>query len=103
MKIVAIGDRMMTAACRAGGVSETIVCSDASEADTALTTVLDRDDIGVVFVLDRFLERMQLSPRPGAYPVIVAIPGPEGPVGGEDAVSVAVRRVAGRHLPGGGK
>lgn len=101
MKVVAIGDRMTVAACRAGGVVETIVCRDAVEAGDALTEVLSRPDTGVVFVLDRYLHEVSLPAMERAYPVVIGIPGPDGPARGEDAVSHAVRKVAGRHLPGG--
>jgi vacuolar-type H+-ATPase subunit F/Vma7 len=101
MKVVAIGDWMTVAACRAGGVAETIVCRDAAEAGDALTDVLSRPDAGVVFVQDRYLHEITLPPMERAYPVVIGIPGLDGPSRGEDAVSRAVRRVAGRHLPGG--
>lgn len=101
MKVVTIGDRMTVAACRAGGIAETIVCRDAAEAGAALSDVLSRPDTGVVFVLDRYLHELTLPPMERAYPVVIGIPGPDGPARGEDAVSRAVHRVAGRHLPGG--
>ena len=100
MKIIAIGDRMMVSACRAGGISDIISCRDAGEARRALEEVLGRPETGVVCVLDRYLKEISFPSSRGAYPVIVGIPGPEGPVHGEDAVSSAVRKVAGRHMPG---
>lgn len=100
MKIIAIADRMTVSACRAGGVSEGIPCRDAEAARHALEKVLERPDVGLVCVLDRYLQEMPNPLSHGAYPVIIGIPGPEGPVRGEDAVSAAVRKVAGRHMPG---
>ncbi|KAF1078820.1 V-type ATP synthase subunit F [Methanogenium sp. MK-MG] len=100
MNIIAIGDRMMVSACRAGGISDTIPCRDAEEARRALEEVLEHPDTGVVCVLDRYLKEISVSPPRKAYPVVIGIPGPEGPVHGEDAVSAAVRKVAGRHMPG---
>ncbi len=100
MKIIAIGDRMMTYACRAGGISHTISCTDATEAQRALEEVLAQEDTGVVLMLDRYLTEIPLPPSRGAYPVIIGIPGPQGAVRGEDAVTSAVRKVAGRHIPG---
>ena len=100
MKVVVIGDRMTVSACRAGGISGGISCQNADAARQALETVLERPDAGVVCVLDRYLKEIALPPAHGAYPVIIGIPGPAGPVRGEDAVSAAVRKVAGRHMPG---
>lgn len=100
MKICAIGDRMMVAACRAGGIANTIVCRDAEEARRALEEVLTHPNTGVVCVLDQYLKEIPFPPSKGAYPVVIGIPGPAGPVHGEDAVSAAVRKVAGRHMPG---
>ena len=100
MKIIAIADHMTVSACRAGGVSEGISCRDAEAARHALEEVLERPDVGLVWVLDRYLQEMPIPPSHGAYPVVIGIPGPEGPVRGEDAVSAAVRKVTGRHVPG---
>lgn len=102
MKTIAIGDRMMVAACRAGGIAETIFCRDAEEAHRALEEVLTHPDTGVVCVLDHYLKEIPIPFSKGAYPVVISIPGPAGPVHGEDAVSAAVRKVAGRHMPGAG-
>jgi vacuolar-type H+-ATPase subunit F/Vma7 len=99
MKIIAIGDRMTVSACRAGGIPDTISCKDAGEARRALEEALARPDTGVVCVLDRYLRDMPLPSSQGAYPIIIGIPGPGGPVHGEDVVSAAVRKVAGRHMP----
>lgn len=103
MKIIAIGDRVTVSACRAGGIVDGIVCRDAGEARQVLEEVLERPDTGVVCVLDRYLSELSLPHLQGAYPVILGIPGPEGPVRGEDSVSAAVRKVAGRHMPGADK
>ena len=100
MKIIAIGDRMMTYACRAGGIPDIIPCTDAKEAQSALEEVLAHEDTGVVIMLDRYLTEIPLPHSRGAYPVIIGVPGPQGPVRGEDAVTAAVRKVAGRHIPG---
>ncbi|WFN35552.1 hypothetical protein L1S32_05480 [Methanogenium sp. S4BF] len=100
MKIIAIGDRMTVSACRAGGIPDVHVCRDAEEARHVLEEVIELPDTGVVCVLDRYLKEMPLTPSRGAYPVIIGIPGPDGPVRGEDRVSAAVRKVAGRHMPG---
>ncbi len=99
MKIVAIGDRMTVSACRAGGISDIIPCRDAGEARVALEEVVERSDTGVICVLDRYLRDIVLPSSKGAYPVIIGIPGPGGPVPGDDAVSAAARKVAGRHIP----
>ena len=100
MKIIAIGDPMTVFACRAGGVSDGIPCRDAEEAHRALKEVLEHPEVGVVCVLDRYLREMAIPSSGGAYPVIIPIPGPEGAVTFEDAVSAAVRKVTGRqHLP----
>ncbi|MDE4907616.1 hypothetical protein L0665_03190 [Methanogenium marinum] len=99
MKIVAIGDRMTVSACRAGGIFDVIPCKDAGEALRALEEVLEHPDIGVVCVLDRYLGDFVLPRSKEAYPVIIGIPGPGGPVSREDAVRAAVRKVAGRHVP----
>ena len=100
MKIIAIGDRMMTNACRAGGIPHIIPCTDVEEAKRALEEALSYEDTGVVIMLDRYLTEIHLPPSHGAYPVIIGVPGPQGPVPGEDAVTGAVRKVAGRHMPG---
>lgn len=102
MNIITIGDRMTVSACRAGGISDVILCRDAGEARHALEDVIERPDTGVVFVLDRYLNEIVLPPSRGAYPVIIGIPGPDGPVRGEDRVSAAIRKVAGRQMPGVG-
>ncbi len=102
MKIIAIGDWMMVAACRAGGIADTIPCRDAEEARRALEEMLKRPDTGVVCVLDQYLKEIPIPSSKGAYPVVISIPGLAGPVHGEDAVSAAVRKVAGRNMPGAG-
>ncbi|MBT8507929.1 hypothetical protein AZH53_05825 [Methanomicrobiaceae archaeon CYW5] len=100
MKIIAIGDRMTTSACLAGGIAHTITCTDITDAEHALEEVLADEETAIVLVLDRYLTEISLPPLRGAYPVIIGIPGPSGPVHGEDAVTRAVRKVAGRHMPG---
>jgi vacuolar-type H+-ATPase subunit F/Vma7 len=100
MRITAIGDRTMALACRAGGIARAVACADAEEAEHALTGALAEKDIGVILVLDRYLAAIPGPQIPGVYPVVIGVPGPSGPVHGEDTVARAVRRVAGRGLPG---
>jgi len=100
MKIAAIGDRTMALACRAGGIAGAVACADAQEAERALAIALSDKDVGVILVLDRYLAAVPQPQVPGVYPVVIGVPGPSGPVHGEDAAARAVRRVAGRGLPG---
>jgi len=99
MKIAAIGDRTMALACRAGGIAGAVACTDAREAEQALAIALSEKDIGVILVLDRYLAAVPPPQVQGVYPVVIGVPGPSGPVHGEDAAARAVRRVAGRSLP----
>jgi vacuolar-type H+-ATPase subunit F/Vma7 len=100
MKITAIGDLPMALACRAGGIAGAIACADAHEAEHALREALAEKEAGVVLVLDRYLAAIPQPQIPDVYPVVIGVPGPAGPVHGEDAVARAVKRVAGRGLSG---
>ncbi|WP_255333055.1 V-type ATP synthase subunit F [Methanocalculus taiwanensis] len=105
MKIVALGDRTVTLLCRLGGVAETIRCEDFSSAEAALKELLMEESVAIVLIQDRYvrplipmLEEHGRSHR--VYPVVVEIPGPKGPVKGDDTITEAIRRVAGRGMPG---
>jgi len=105
MRIVAVGDRTVTLLCRLGGVAETIRCEDDASAEAALKELLIDESIGIVLIQDRYarpliglLDEHGRSQR--VYPVVVEIPGPHGPVKGDDTITEAIRRVAGRGIPG---
>jgi|GEM_PF-984895 len=105
MRIIAIGDRATTLLCRLAGVEDVIRCEDGEEAKEALREALKDDTIGIILILDRYQEEILplLSDHgrsQAVYPAVIAIPGPEGPVKGEDAVTAAIRRVAGKGMPG---
>ncbi|MDK2973811.1 MAG: synthase (F/14-kDa) subunit [Methanofollis sp.] len=100
MNVTAIGDRTMALACRAGGIVGAVVCVDVQDAEQALKKALSEKENGVILVLDRYLAAIPPPQIPGVYPIVIGVPGPSGPAHGEDTVGRAVRRVAGRGLPG---
>ncbi len=105
MRIVAVGDRTVTLICRLGGVAETIRCEDDASAEDALKELLMDESVGIVLIQDRYarslipiLEEHGRSHQ--VYPVVVEIPGPQGPVKGANTITEAIRRVAGRGIQG---
>jgi len=105
MRIIAIGDRQTTLLCRLAGILDVIRCEDAAEAEVALRAALGDDTIGIILILDRYQEEIlsilgDHGRSKAVYPAVIAIPGPGGPSGEEDAVTAAIRRVAGKGIPG---
>ena len=105
MKIVALGDRTVTLLCRLGGVADTIRCEGDPSTEAALKELLMDESVGIILIQDRYarsliplLDEHGRSNR--VYPVVVEIPGPKGPVKGDDSITEAIRRVAGRGMPG---
>jgi vacuolar-type H+-ATPase subunit F/Vma7 len=103
MKIVALGDRETILLCRLGGVAETHLIGDAFE-DELKKLLLD-DTIGIILIQDTYARSLlKLLDEHGrshrVYPVVIGIPGPDGPVKGDDSITEAIRRVAGRGMPG---
>jgi len=105
MRIVAVGDRTVTLLCRLGGVAETIRCEDDASAGTALKELLADESVGIVLLQDRYARPLiRLLDEHGrshrVYPVVVEIPGRKGSEEGDDIITEAIRRVAGRAIPG---
>ena len=105
MKIVALGDRETTLLCRLGGVAETVLCEDAVGAEEELKKFITDDSVGIILIQDRYARSMltildEHGRSHRVYPVIIEIPGPDGPIKGDDSITEAIRRVAGRRMPG---
>ncbi|MCP1661507.1 MAG: hypothetical protein D5R99_03305 [Methanocalculus sp. MSAO_Arc1] len=104
MRIVAIGDFQMALLCRLGGVSESLHCDDAESAEEELKKLLQDDSVGVILILDRFMQPLlplldEHGRSDAVYPVIIGVPGSAGPSEGEDSITQAIRRVAGKGMP----
>ncbi|RQD81788.1 MAG: hypothetical protein D5R96_06500 [Methanocalculus sp. MSAO_Arc2] len=104
MRVVAIGDRETALLCRLGGVSEAVRCDDAVSAETELKQFLLDDSIGIILILDSYVQSIlplldEHGRSDAVYPVVIGVPGPAGPSEGEDSIRSAIRRVAGKGMP----
>jgi V/A-type H+/Na+-transporting ATPase subunit F len=98
VKFYCIGDEDTVRGFRLAGI-EGYVVSNAQEADTALATVVRRRNAGVVIITDAIAA--EIRPQVDAVrldcerPLLVEIPGPQGPVAGRKTLRQLVQEAVG--------
>jgi V/A-type H+/Na+-transporting ATPase subunit F len=98
VKFYCIGDEDTVRGFRLAGI-EGYVVSNAQEAETALATVVRRRNAGVVIITDAIAA--EIRPQVDAVrldcerPLLVEIPGPQGPVAGRKTLRQLVQEAVG--------
>ncbi len=97
-RIVAVGDSALATGFKLAGVTEVYV-ADQKEGAKRIVELLDRDDVGVIVVKDDILNYMDWRVKKRmetlAKPVVVAVPGKEGPISQEGSLKELVKRALG--------
>lgn len=100
-KIAVIGDGATTAGFRLAGIRNTFVLSGA-EAEAKLSDLLSNPDYGIVMVPERLIEncdwRLKKRIEATAKPVVVAIPGMDGPIEQSESLPRLIKRALGVDL-----
>lgn len=107
MKIAVVGDRPMITGFALSGVKYSRLALTVEDAESAITGILRDPEVGVVILQDRLgaaarsRVRRQKDEVP-LFPVIVEVPGSDGPVSGRVGVQALVHRIVGRPVDKGG-
>jgi vacuolar-type H+-ATPase subunit F/Vma7 len=101
MKIAVVGDRSMITGFALSGVKYSRLALTIEDAETALAGILRDPEVGVVILQDRLGAAAcsgahRKKDEPPLFPVIVEVPGSDGPVPGRDGVQGLVHRIVGR-------
>ncbi len=98
MKFFCIGDEDTVRGFRLAGIEGHVV-SDAEQAETALANVVRRRDAGVVIVTDaiaaKIREQVDEVRLKCERPLLVEIPGPEGPIAERKSLRQLVQEAVG--------
>lgn len=100
MRVAVIGNQEMVLGFALAGVKRVERARTPGEAEGALHRCLQDADIGVIFVSEQLAEGMRATitarERKGTmYPLIIEVPGKEGPIGREDPMRKIVRTAVG--------
>ena len=98
MKFYCIGDEDTVRGFRLAGI-EGYVVSNAQEAETALAAVVRRRNAGVVIITDavaaEIREQVDAVRLDCERPLLVEIPGPQGPISGRKTLRQLVQEAVG--------
>lgn len=101
MKFQCIADEDTVRGFRLAGVSGQVVTSGA-EAAAAIETAVSRPDCGVIIITQKIATAVRPLVDPLYFereqPLIVEIPGPEGPMPGGKSLRQLVQEAVGLHL-----
>jgi len=84
MKVAVVGDRLTVLGFSLAGVRLNHIVQNAQQAEKAIHELLADNNVGVILVSDRFGKEMvpflaEFRRHKRVYPVIIEIPGPDGP------------------------
>ena len=98
MKFYCIGDEDMVRGFRLAGIEGSVV-SNPQEAETALAAVVRRRNAGVVIITDavaaEIREQVDAVRLDCERPLLVEIPGPQGPISGRKTLRQLVQEAVG--------
>jgi len=100
MKVVVLGDRDTALGFKLAGAHEVYTFEDTAvemeRLRNKLRELVERDDVGVVLVTERFAQRVELPDV--AFPIILQVPDKSGSRIGEEQIKEIVRRAIGVEL-----
>ena len=101
MQFFVIGDRETVLGFRLAGVKG-IAATDREETLNALKGALDRRDVGVILITENLAsgirEEVEARLYGRGFPLVLEVPGPEGPGPGRLSVEDVVRKAVGMRL-----
>lgn len=108
MKTVVIGDWHMVSGFALLGIKIAFMPLNPQETESVLNKCLDDPNIGMILILDRLADEIRpflsrIETEKVLFPVIVEIPGTEGPRERADPVERLIRRAVGIDVKRGEK
>ena len=101
MHFFVIGDRETVLGFRLAGVTGK-AATDREETLSALKDALDRRDVGVILITEKLAagirEEVEARLYGRGFPLVLEVPGPEGPGPGRISVEDVVRKAVGMRL-----
>lgn len=100
MKVAVIGDRYTVAGFKLAGVKIARIARDKEQAQAALTESLRHQGIGVIIIQDSLAALVRPSvvkyrKESRSFPIIVEVPGKEGPLKREEPADELLRKTVG--------
>jgi V/A-type H+-transporting ATPase subunit F len=100
MKIAVLGDKDTALGFRLAGAHEVYSFDDTpldmERLRNKLKELVERDDIGIILITERFVEKVELPEV--TVPIILQVPDKSGSKLGEEAIKEIVRRAIGVEL-----
>ncbi|ASJ05648.1 MULTISPECIES: V-type ATP synthase subunit F [Thermococcus] len=100
MKIAVLGDKDTALGFRLAGAHEVYSFDDTpldmERLRNKLKELVERDDIGIILITERFVEKVELPEV--TVPIILQVPDKSGSRLGEEAIKEIVRRAIGVEL-----
>lgn len=98
MKFYCIADEDTVQGFRLAGISSQVAATE-EEAQAAILSVLNRPDCGIVIITEKIADLIRLQVdmvrQERDRPLIVEIPGPEGPLAGHRSLRELVQEAVG--------
>ena len=105
--IAVIGDSSLRTGFRLAGVTQMHRANTPAEAEAILNTLMNDETIGIIIIEERMLEsidwRLKKKVESVAKPVVVAVPGRNGPMEQTESIGKLVKRALGFDLMKKGK
>ncbi len=107
MKVAVIGDMNMVMGFALTGVKKARITETPGEAEEALKQFIDDAEVGIIILLDRLAEEIRsfvtsIQERKTVYPIIIEMPGKDGPTKREDPINKLIRKAVGIDIKSGG-
>ncbi|HDZ35788.1 MAG TPA: V-type ATP synthase subunit F [Thermococcus sp.] len=100
MKIAVLGDKDTALGFRLAGAHEVYSFEDTpldmERLRNKLKELVERDDIGIILITERFVQKIELPDV--TFPIILQVPDKSGSRLGEEAIKEIVRRAIGVEL-----
>ncbi|MCD5409555.1 MAG: hypothetical protein LRZ87_02165 [Methanocellales archaeon] len=107
MKVAVIGDMNMVMGFALTGVKKARIAETPEEAEEALKQFIDDAEVGIIILLDLLAEEIRsfvtnIQERKTVYPIIIEMPGKDGPIRREDPMDKLIRKAVGIDIKSGG-
>jgi V/A-type H+/Na+-transporting ATPase subunit F len=101
-KIAVIADSATTTGFRLAGIENTFALSGQEEGEAKLSELLSDESYGIIIVTEALLEncdwRLKKRVEATAKPIVVPIPGAQGPIEQEESLAMLIKRALGIDL-----
>lgn len=101
-EIAVVGESFVVAGFRLAGVDRTFIVSESAESCRKINELLEDQTLGIIITTEKIVEECDRKTKQrieaAAKPIVITVPGMEGPLEQSESISKLIKRALGIEL-----